>query len=94
MAEHLIAGILLGLSRAEIRDRFDEIVAFAGLDAFIDNPVKTYSSGMYMRLGFAIAVTVNPDILLIDGGKGQLNAAVAAFRSLGLEPPTLISLRT
>jgi len=61
-----VNGILLGLSRAEIRERFDEIVAFAGLDAFIDNPVKTYSSGMYMRLGFAIAVTVDPDILLID----------------------------
>jgi ABC-type polysaccharide/polyol phosphate transport system ATPase subunit len=61
-----VNGILLGLTRAEIRARFDEIVAFSGLDAFIDNPVKTYSSGMYMRLGFAIAVTVDPDILLID----------------------------
>jgi ABC-type polysaccharide/polyol phosphate transport system ATPase subunit len=61
-----VNGILLGLSRAEIRERFDDIVAFAGLDTFIDNPVKTYSSGMYMRLGFAIAVTVDPDILLID----------------------------
>jgi lipopolysaccharide transport system ATP-binding protein len=61
-----VNGVLLGLSRAEIRERFDDIVGFAGLDAFIDNPVKTYSSGMYMRLGFAIAVTVDPDILLID----------------------------
>jgi lipopolysaccharide transport system ATP-binding protein len=61
-----VNGILLGLTRAEIRDRFHDIVGFAGLDAFIDNPVKTYSSGMYMRLGFAIAVTVDPDILLID----------------------------
>jgi len=61
-----VNGILLGLSRTEIRERFEEIVTFAGLDAFIDNPVKTYSSGMYMRLGFAIAVTVDPDILLID----------------------------
>ncbi len=61
-----VNGVLLGLSRAEIRERFDDIVAFAGLGAFIDNPVKTYSSGMYMRLGFAIAVTVDPDILLID----------------------------
>ena len=61
-----INGVLLGLSRAEIRERFDEIVAFAGLAPYIDNPVKTYSSGMYMRLGFAIAVTVDPDILLID----------------------------
>jgi ABC-type polysaccharide/polyol phosphate transport system ATPase subunit len=62
----LVNGILLGLSRAEVRERFDDIVAFAGLVPFIDNPVKTYSSGMYMRLGFAIAVTVDPDILLID----------------------------
>jgi len=61
-----INGVLLGLTRAEIRARFDEIVAFAGLEPFIDSPVKTYSSGMYMRLGFAIAVTVDPDILLID----------------------------
>jgi lipopolysaccharide transport system ATP-binding protein len=61
-----VNGALLGLTRAEIRERFDDIVAFAGLDSFIDNPVKTYSSGMYMRLGFAIAVTVDPDILLID----------------------------
>ncbi len=61
-----INGVLLGLSRAEIRERFDEIVGFAGLSPYIDNPVKTYSSGMYMRLGFAIAVTVDPDILLID----------------------------
>jgi ABC-type polysaccharide/polyol phosphate transport system ATPase subunit len=61
-----VNGVLLGLSRAEIRERFDDIVAFAGLSAFIDNPVKTYSSGMYMRLAFAIAVTVEPDILLID----------------------------
>jgi len=61
-----VNGILLGLSRTEIRERFDEIVAFAGLSPFIDNPVKTYSSGMYMRLGFAIAVTVDPDIFLID----------------------------
>jgi ABC-type polysaccharide/polyol phosphate transport system ATPase subunit len=61
-----INGVLLGLSRAEIRARFDEIVGFAGLEAFVDSPVKTYSSGMYMRLGFAIAVTVDPDVLLID----------------------------
>jgi ABC-type polysaccharide/polyol phosphate transport system ATPase subunit len=61
-----INGVLLGLSRAEIRARFDEIVDFAGLETFVDSPVKTYSSGMYMRLGFAIAVTVDPDVLLID----------------------------
>src|SRR4026208_1836600 len=57
---------MLGRSRREIADRFDEIVRFAELDEFIDAPVKTYSSGMYMRLGFAVAINVNPDVLLVD----------------------------
>jgi ABC-type polysaccharide/polyol phosphate transport system ATPase subunit len=61
-----INGIILGLSKREIQNRFDDIVRFAGLEDFIDSPVKTYSSGMYMRLGFAIAINVDPDILLID----------------------------
>ena len=61
-----INGIILGLSRKEIRRRFDEIVQFAGLEAFIDSPVRTYSAGMYMRLGFSVAVHVDPDILLVD----------------------------
>ena len=59
-------GALLGLRRDLIRQRLGEIITFAGLDPFIDNPVKTYSSGMAMRLGFAIAVNVDPDILLVD----------------------------
>ena len=59
-------GSILGLNRKEIRGRFDDIVRFAGLEQFIDTPVKHYSSGMYVRLGFAVAVEVNPDILLID----------------------------
>lgn len=59
-------GSILGLSRREIRDKFDTIVRFAELEQFIDIPVKHYSSGMYVRLGFAVAVEVNPDILLID----------------------------
>lgn len=59
-------GAILGLSRKEIAGRFDEIVRFAELEQFIDTPVKHYSSGMYVRLGFAVAVEVNPDILLID----------------------------
>ena len=61
-----INGIMLGLTRREIQDRFDEIVDFAELQEFIDAPVKTYSSGMYMRLGFAVAIHVNPDVLLVD----------------------------
>ena len=61
-----INGVMLGFSRREIELRFDEIVEFAELEEFIDAPVKTYSSGMYMRLGFAVAVHVNPDILLVD----------------------------
>jgi ABC-type polysaccharide/polyol phosphate transport system ATPase subunit len=61
-----INGIMLGLSKREIQERFDEIVDFAELRAFIDAPVKTYSSGMYMRLGFAVAIHVDPDVLLVD----------------------------
>src|SRR5579864_3212165 len=61
-----INGIMLGLTKREVRERFDEIVDFAELREFIDAPVKTYSSGMYMRLGFAVAIHVNPDVLLVD----------------------------
>ncbi len=61
-----INGIMLGLTKKEISAKFDDIVAFAELKDFIDAPVKTYSSGMYMRLGFSVAINVNPDILLID----------------------------
>jgi ABC-type polysaccharide/polyol phosphate transport system ATPase subunit len=61
-----INGIMLGLTKREVTRRFDEIVDFADLRDFIDAPVKTYSSGMYMRLGFAVAINVNPDVLLVD----------------------------
>ncbi len=61
-----INGIMLGLSKREITRRFDEIVEFAEMADFIDAPVKTYSSGMYMRLGFAVAIHVDPDVLLVD----------------------------
>jgi len=61
-----INGIMLGLTRREVQRRFDEIVEFAELREFIDAPVKTYSSGMYMRLGFAVAIHVDPDVLLVD----------------------------
>src|SRR5581483_3232643 len=59
-------GIMLGLTKREIQNRFDEIVDFAEVREFIDAPVKTYSSGMYMRLGFAVAIHVDPDVLLVD----------------------------
>ena len=59
-------GAILGMSRADIRARFDEIVAFAEVEQFLDTPVKRYSSGMYVRLAFAVAAHLNPDILLVD----------------------------
>ena len=61
-----INGMMLGLSKPEITERFDDIVAFAELAEFIDEPVKTYSSGMYMRLGFSVAINVDPEVLLVD----------------------------
>ena len=57
---------ILGMTKRQTEDRFDEIVAFSGLEDFIDAPVRTYSSGMYVRLGFAVAVHTDPDILLLD----------------------------
>ena len=59
-------GALLGMTRSEIKSKFDEIVAFAEVDTFIDTPVKRYSSGMYMRLAFAVAAHLDPEILLVD----------------------------
>jgi len=59
-------GAIMGLSRQVIDERFDDIVAFAEMGEFIDAPAKTYSSGMYMRLAFSVAVSVDPDIILID----------------------------
>ena len=59
-------GAILGLSQREIRRRFDDIVGFAGIEQFIDEPVKNYSSGMYVRLGFSVAINVDPEVLLVD----------------------------
>src|ERR1700691_449298 len=61
-----LSGAVLGMSRAEIREAFDEIVAFAEVDAFLDTPVKRYSSGMYVRLAFAVAAYLRPEILVVD----------------------------
>ncbi len=59
-------GAILGMSRAEIRKKFDEIVAFAEVEKFLDTPVKRYSSGMYVRLAFAVAAHLDPEILIVD----------------------------
>ena len=59
-------GAILGMTRAEIRNKFDEIVAFAEVDRFLDTPVKRYSSGMYVRLAFAVAAHLQPEILVVD----------------------------
>jgi ABC-2 type transport system ATP-binding protein len=59
-------GSILGMSKRELDGRFDEIVEFAGLERFIDTPVKNYSSGMYVRLGFSVAINVEPEVLLVD----------------------------
>ncbi len=75
-------GAILGLSRAEITERFDEIVEFAGVGPFLDTAVRNYSSGMYVRLGFAIAVTVAPDVLLVDE---VLSVGDAEFQHRSLE---------
>ncbi len=84
-------GAILGMPRRVMRRRFDAIVDFAGLAGFIDQPVRHYSSGMYVRLGFAVAVQVDPDILLVDEvlavGDAEFQqrclAKMAEFRRLG-----------
>jgi ABC-2 type transport system ATP-binding protein/lipopolysaccharide transport system ATP-binding protein len=59
-------GVVLGMSRRDVRSRFDEIVGFAGVERFLDTPLKRYSSGMYLRLAFAVAAHVDPDVLIVD----------------------------
>ncbi len=75
-------GVILGMSRAEIKRKFDAIVEFAGLTEFIDTPVKRYSSGMFARLGFSVAAHLEPDILIIDE---VLSVGDIVFQSKGLE---------
>jgi lipopolysaccharide transport system ATP-binding protein len=77
-----LSGAILGLSRREIDDRFDGIVDFADLQEFIDTPVKYYSSGMYVRLGFSVAISIDPDILIVDEA---LAVGDTAFRRRCLE---------
>lgn len=75
-------GSILGMSKREIDRRFDAIVDFAGIERFIDQPVKNYSSGMYVRLGFSVAINVDPDVLLVDE---VLAVGDAAFQEKCLE---------
>lgn len=78
----LIGAVMLGLKRGEVRDRFDSIANFSGLGAFIDQPVKFYSSGMYMRLAFSICAHVDPEIMIIDEA---LAVGDSAFRDKCLD---------
>lgn len=81
-------GAIMGLTRADVRKRFDEIVAFAGVEKFIDTPVKRYSSGMHVRLGFAVAAHLEPDILIVDE---VLAVGDAAFRKKCLDRMEAVS---
>ncbi|HEY7509900.1 MAG TPA: polysaccharide ABC transporter ATP-binding protein [Vicinamibacteria bacterium] len=82
-----LSGAILGVSRRDLLARFDEIVAMAGIERFIDTPVKNYSSGMYIRLAFAVAVSVRPDVLLVDevlavGDEDFQRRSMAAFHDM------------
>lgn len=84
-------GSILGMSKKDIDRKFDEIVDFSGVEKFIDQPVKNYSSGMYVRLGFSVAINVDPEILVVDEvlavGDAEFQAKCfnkfAEFKSLG-----------
>ncbi len=78
----MLNGLLLGIERDEMLERFGEIEAFADIGKFMDQPVKTYSSGMQSRLGFAVAVNVQPDILVLDE---TLSVGDAVFKQMGLQ---------
>jgi len=88
-------GAILGLSRAQVDDQFDSIVDFAGVRDFIDTPVRNYSSGMYVRLGFAVAVHVEPDILVVDevlsvGDSAFQEKSLARMRSFNQRGKTVV----
>jgi ABC-type polysaccharide/polyol phosphate transport system ATPase subunit len=78
----ILGGLAAGLTRDQLAEKYDEIVAFAELDEFMDLPMRTYSSGMYGRLAFSVAVNMDPDILLIDEA---LSVGDARFRRKSFE---------
>jgi teichoic acid transport system ATP-binding protein len=78
----VLGGLAAGLTRSELAEKYDEIVDFAELEDFMDMPMRTYSSGMYGRLAFAVAVTMHPDILIIDEA---LSVGDARFRKKSFE---------
>jgi ABC-type polysaccharide/polyol phosphate transport system ATPase subunit len=78
----MLNGLILGIDHQEMLERFDDIAAFADIGEFMDRPIKTYSSGMRSRLGFAVAVNVDPDILVLDEA---LSAGDAAFKKKALQ---------
>ena len=91
----LLGGLAAGLSRAEIDDSFSKIVDFAQLHDHIEMPMRTYSAGMYSRLGFAVATTINPEILLIDealstGDASFKEKSAARISELAQQAKTLI----
>lgn len=88
-------GSILGMSKKEIDAKYDEIVEFSGVERFIDQPVKNYSSGMYVRLGFSVAINVNPEILIVDEvlavGDAEFQAkCLNKFRDFRKEGKTVI----
>ncbi|MBD5653803.1 MAG: ABC transporter ATP-binding protein [Candidatus Eremiobacteraeota bacterium] len=90
-----INGLVLGLSPKEIESKYDEIVDFSELNDFIDVPVRTYSSGMYMRLAFSIAVSVDPDVLLLDeilsvGDESFASKCLARMRAFKQQGKTIV----
>lgn len=90
-----INGAISGMTRREIAARFDEILAFAGLEGVVDSPLRTWSTGMQMRLGFAVATAVRPDILLIDevlavGDRAFQKICVERIRQFNAEGSTIL----
>ena len=78
----IMNGLILGIERQEMLDRFDDIAAFADIGDFMDQPIKTYSNGMRSRLGFAVAANVEPDVLVVDE---SLSAGDAVYRKVALQ---------